>query len=115
MERQFNIYCNDEKGVVVAVTYYHNRCIRGIARCNPKDTFDREKGIELAQARCEAKLSKMQIEEAGGTIAYLNFIKEMLEDELCKATEFQSFACENLTSAEEVIAKYKSENQDVSG
>ena len=42
---------------VVAVSTYEGKTVRGVAKCDPKDTFDMEKGRELAAARCNQKVA----------------------------------------------------------
>ena len=43
---------------IVAVSTYAGKTIRGVARCNPRDEFDLEKGKRLAAARCNEKIAK---------------------------------------------------------
>lgn len=49
---------------VVAVSTYAGRTVRGVAKCDPKDTFDTEKGKQLAAARCQAKVSSQRLKRA---------------------------------------------------
>lgn len=49
---------------VVAVSTYAGRTVRGVAKCDPKDTFDIEKGKQLAAARCQAKVSSQRLKRA---------------------------------------------------
>ena len=59
----------DGKTKVIVVTKFHNKKIRGIAKCSPEDTFDFEKGKQLAELRCRKKLVAEQY----------NFYTEKLE------------------------------------
>ena len=38
---------------VIAITTYAGKTVRGIAKCSPDDSFSKEKGEELAVARCD--------------------------------------------------------------
>lgn len=49
---------------VVAVSTYAGKTVRGVAKCDPKDTFDIEKGKQLAAARCQAKVSSQRLKRA---------------------------------------------------
>ena len=49
---------------VIAVSTYAGRTVRGVAKCDPKDTFDIEKGKQLAAARCQAKVSSQRLKRA---------------------------------------------------
>ena len=46
------------KNTVVAVSSYAGKPVRGIAKCDPRDEFDIEKGKELAAARCNLKVAE---------------------------------------------------------
>lgn len=49
---------------VVAVSTYEGKTVRGIAACDPKDTFDIEKGKQLAAARCNMKIAEKRRKRA---------------------------------------------------
>ena len=55
-EHRYKYYTNN-KDVVVAVSSYAGKTVRGVAKCDPRDTFDIEKGKELAAARCNEKIA----------------------------------------------------------
>ena len=50
--------------VVYAVSSFAGHSIRGIAKCDSRDTFSHEKGRELAAARCEVKVAKKRLTRA---------------------------------------------------
>ena len=43
---------------VIAVSTYAGRTVRGVAKCDPRDTFDIEVGKDIAAARCNIKVSR---------------------------------------------------------
>lgn len=49
---------------VIAVSSYAGKTVRGVAKCDPKDKFDIEKGKQLAAARCQAKVSTKRLKRA---------------------------------------------------
>ena len=54
----------NNKDVVVVVCRYAGRPIRGVAKCSPNDTFDLEKGTEIAKTRANLKVAKMRKKRA---------------------------------------------------
>lgn len=62
-------YYIDSKNAIHAVSSYAGRAVRGVAKCDPKDTFDIEKGKELAAARCQAKVSTLRLKRATKKLA----------------------------------------------
>lgn len=43
---------------VVAVSSYAGKAVRGVAKCDPHDTFDYDKGVKIAKARCDLKIAE---------------------------------------------------------
>lgn len=56
--------CHGKPYQVIAVSSFAGRKVRGIAKCNPKDAFDLEKGKALAAARCDRKIAKRRMARA---------------------------------------------------
>lgn len=57
-------YYTDNKRKVVAVSSFAGQKVRGVATCSENDTFDLEKGKELAAARCAVKVAKKRFKRA---------------------------------------------------
>lgn len=55
MSRKYEYYINGNE--VIAVTHCGKKSFRGVAKCDPKDTFDENLGRALARARCEVKIN----------------------------------------------------------
>ena len=53
---KYRIY-NDGKNKTVAVSTYAGKTVRGVAKCDPRDTFVFAKGEDLAIARCAEKIA----------------------------------------------------------
>ena len=49
---------------VIAVSTYAGRTVRGVAKCDESDSFDFEKGKELAAARCAQKIAVKRVNRA---------------------------------------------------
>jgi hypothetical protein len=54
---------------VIAVSTYAGKAVRGVAKTDPSDEFDFEKGKKLAAARCNAKVAEKRYRRAKGKIA----------------------------------------------
>ena len=52
------------KNKVIAVSTYAGKIVKGVAKCNPNDNFDLEKGKKLAAARCNAKVAEKRRKRA---------------------------------------------------
>lgn len=50
--------------VIVCVSSYAGKPVKGRAKCAPNDTFDYEKGKTLAQARCDAAIAEKRKKRA---------------------------------------------------
>lgn len=49
---------------VIAVSTYAGRTVRGVAKCDESDSFDLEKGKQLAAARCAQKIAFKRFQRA---------------------------------------------------
>lgn len=49
---------------VIAVSTYAGKTVRGVAKCAEGDTFDMEKGKQLAALRCAEKIAHKRIDRA---------------------------------------------------
>lgn len=52
----YKIY-SDGKSIVIATASYAGQTVRGIAKCDPQDEFDYNKGAALAVTRCALKIA----------------------------------------------------------
>ncbi len=57
-------FYSDGNNKVVAVSTYAGRTVRGVAKCDPRDTFDENVGKSLAAARCSVKVARKRHERA---------------------------------------------------
>ena len=62
-EGKYTFY-TDGLSKVIAVSTYAGKVVRGVAKCDPKDKFDIEKGKELAEARCQEKIAQKRAARA---------------------------------------------------
>ena len=59
---KYRFYNSDNK--VVAVSTYAGKPVRGVAKCDPEDTFSMDDGKELAMARCNEKIAEKRFKRA---------------------------------------------------
>ena len=59
---RYRFYVTNNK--VICVSSYMGRTVRGVAKCSPNDTFNKEFGMKLAQARCDYKVAVKRYERA---------------------------------------------------
>lgn len=72
---KYRFYSNG-KNKVVAVSTYAGKTVKGVAKCDPRDSFYTSKGEELAMVRCAEKIaakrvarSKKEFEKAKNMVA----------------------------------------------
>ena len=73
MKNNYKIYTDEKNRQVIAVCRYAGRNVRAVATCAPEDTFNVEIGTELAVARCNWKVAKLKLQNAGN--AYMKAAK----------------------------------------
>ncbi len=56
---RYRFYVTDNK--VICVSSYAGKAVRGIAKCDPKDTFNLEDGKKLAMTRCDYKIAQKRV------------------------------------------------------
>ena len=59
---RYKFYKADNK--IVCVSSFAKKAVRGIAKCAPNDDYDEEKGMRLAQLRCDAKIAQKRVDRA---------------------------------------------------
>ena len=57
-------FYTDGANKIIAVSTYAGKTVRGVAKCDPRDTFDSEAGEALAQARCASKIANKRYARA---------------------------------------------------
>ena len=63
--------------VVIAVSTYEGKTVKGYAKCDTKDVFDLENGKKLAAARCNLKIAKKRAKRAFCKVsqAYADYVE----------------------------------------
>lgn len=61
---KYHFYYNEDSKTIVCTTLYKGQLARGIAKCNPDDSFDIEVGKKLAYLRCKQKFAQKKLKRA---------------------------------------------------
>ena len=103
---RYNYYTTQNK--VIAVSTYVGRTVKGIAKCDPRDTFSIDSGKKIAAARCNEKVATKRAgraykkivsakNELEKNIAYYNKMVDYYNDSLASLKQ-ASEDVENLVS-----------------
>jgi hypothetical protein len=63
----YKFYSTDNK--IIATSSFAGKTVKGVAKCDPVDTFSVESGEELAAARCNSKISAKRVKYLRGKLA----------------------------------------------
>lgn len=61
---KYHFYVSEKQHMVVAVSTYAGKTVKGYAKCDPRDEFDIEAGKKLAAARCAEKIANKRAARA---------------------------------------------------
>ena len=100
---KYRYYTNGQR--VIAVSTYAGKTVRGVAACDPNDTFSMEKGKELAAARCALKIANKRLNRAIRKENEANEAFLQAERHLDKMTAYASDAWDAKYDAENYLVK----------
>lgn len=109
----FYKYENKNGGTdIVAVSTYAGKTVRGVAKCDPRDEFDVEKGKKLAAARCNDRVARKRVARAR---AELNKAKAELDAAICRASKMRDYledAIDEAAAAHEELKNIETEMRE---
>ena len=88
---------------IVALSSYAGRVVKGYAKCDPRDTFDKEAGETLAAARCNFKVAKKRL--ANAQKKHAEAVKAY-SDAMAQVTKMEAYlqcACNEYDEAKNVL------------
>lgn len=94
----YRIYETPDK--VIAVSSFAGQTVRGVAKCNPADEFDSEKGAALAAARCGLKIAQKRTKRAYAKVDEAKAIVDAAVDHLTEMLKYQADAEANQNAAQ---------------
>lgn len=96
-------YYDDGKNGVVCVSSYAGKKVRAVAKCNPADVFDYEKGAALAKARVDAKIGEKKLKRSNERLVealeMLGLAMKYYED----MVDYYKDACEEHAQYHEIL------------
>lgn len=93
---KYTIYTTNNEKTVFAIASFAGKSVRGVAKCDPEDTPDIEKGAEIAILRCDLKITLKKIARGIKKI-------EAAEAEIARANEKYAKALKYLEDAEKSL------------
>lgn len=106
---KYHFYYNMDSEIVVCTTKYHDKIIRGVAKCNPGDCFELATGKKLAYLRCKQKCAKKKLNRAHEVYGRAADNEERARKNVLSAYEFVSDALEQLDQINEELSKFEQE------
>jgi hypothetical protein len=94
----YRIYETPNK--VIAVSSFAGQTVRGVAKCNPNDEFDSEKGAALAAARCGVKIAEKRVKRAYNKVDEARKIVDEAIAHLTDMLKYQADAEANMNNAQ---------------
>lgn len=93
------------KNKIVAVSTYAGKSVRGVAKCDPRDEFDMEKGRELAAARCAERVAQKRLARARKEFSRANEIRLKAQARFDEMNAYLYDAKNAVIAAEEKTSK----------
>ena len=84
--RQYTYHVTEDK--VYCITKFAGKAIKGVAKCDPEDTFNLDTGKGLSKCRCNAKIATKKHKIACDKL-------EEARTRLIEATKYMHIALEN--------------------
>lgn len=94
----YRIYETPDK--VIAVSSFAGQTVRGVAKCNPADEFDSEKGAALAAARCGVKIAEKRVKRAYSKVDEAKATVDAAITHLSEMMKYQADAEASLNGAQ---------------
>ena len=88
---------------VIAISTYAGKTVRGVANCDPRDTFSIERGKELAAARCNLKIAEKRAQRAERKVKEAMKALEIQKQFQERMNEYQVDAMSAVKSAQDYI------------
>ncbi len=81
-------YYTDGENKVVAVSSYAGKTVRGVAKCDPRDSFNEADGKMLAEARCALKVADKRYARAQKEYAKAEAAMQKAQSRLNKMIDY---------------------------
>lgn len=85
---KYRFYFDEKNKTVIAVSTYAGKTVKGYAKCDPRDEFDKEAGKKLAAARCNERIAHKRHARASKKIVEAQRLLEDARLHYEKMTEY---------------------------
>ena len=99
--RKIKFYNSDNK--VIAVSSFGEQLVKGVAKCDPSDTFSLEIGKELAEARCNLKVASKRVKYADTKLDEAIAAFDAAADYLCYVKKYHASALNTRDEAQRLV------------
>ena len=89
--------------MVIAITTYAGKTVKGYAKCHLSDTFDQEFGEKLAKARCNVKVAKKRAARARKKYAEAERLLAQAESQVHKMASYMTDSAEAVVIVEKEL------------
>lgn len=100
-----NYVRKDGVKVIMVLTHYAGKTVRGIAKCNPADEFNMERGEELAKARCNYEVAKKRAKNANQKRLWAEMQRDKANLLCDKMQDYETAALKEVSDCEKALKK----------
>lgn len=90
-------------GKTVAVSSFAGKAVRGVSKCDPRDTYNVEYGKQLAEKRCDYKVAKRRHKWASDRLIELAECQEYINKEYKRALEYYNKSIDELNETKKAL------------
>lgn len=94
---------------VIVVSHYAGKAVKGYAKCDPKDSFDKEVGEKLATLRCDEKIATKRLKRAEAKLVEAQRLFNEAQKHLMDMQDYVSESKSDLTNVQCELKKFESE------
>lgn len=110
---KYTFYVNEEAGIIVALSTFAKKPVRGKAKCDPRDDFNLSDGMVIAAARCNERVAEKRARNAEARFAAAAKALEEAQKEYEKMKKYREDSIIKLNEAkeelEEIETSYRGE------
>jgi hypothetical protein len=101
MYNNYKFYKSDNK--IIAISSFAGKKVKGVAKCDPEDTFSVEFGEKLAAARCDKKVAFKRVKSANAKLLEAAAEFEAAQKKLKYMTDYYGDSLRRLKESEDSI------------
>ena len=91
---------------IIALSTFAGKAVRGIAKCNPADTFNSETGRDLATARCANKIARKRVKRAEQKLHLATIELEKAQAFYSQMKQYHANALAELHETEDAVENF---------